>query len=97
MKKTIFICICSIILLSTTAQALRFGTAPIVKVEIKTLTKFLSSHNEALDKALKVHNLMTELPAIQTMAEQQHKMKAEAKKMQRFFDNLLTCNEQQKI
>ena len=93
MKKILFICVCSIALFSTTAEALRFGSAPVVDVKMKTLTKFLSSHNEALDKALAAHNLMTDLPAIQAMAEQQRKLKASSKVAQRYFDNLLKCNE----
>jgi len=93
MKKILFICVCSVALFSTTAEALRFGTTPVVPVEMKTLTKFLSSHNDALDKALEVHNLMTELPSLQTVAEQQEKMKTESRKMKKYFENLLKCNE----
>ena len=77
MKRILFFCVCSVALFSTTAEALRFGTTPVVPIEMNTLTKFLSSHNDALDKALEVHNLMTELPALQTMAEQQEKMKSD--------------------
>ena len=94
MRKILFICVCSVALLSTTAVALRFEAPPVVDVKMRTLTKFLPAHNEALDKALEVHNLMTDLPVLQTMAEQQGKLKAECKRMQKFLDNLLKCNEQ---
>ncbi|MBQ3695695.1 MAG: hypothetical protein II938_01830 [Alphaproteobacteria bacterium] len=94
MRKILFICVCSVALLSTTAVALRFEAPPVVDVKMRTLTKFLPAHNEALDKALEVHNLMTDLPVLQTMAEQQGKLKAEGKRMQKFLDNLLKCNEQ---
>lgn len=93
MKRILFFCVCSVALFSTTAEALRFGTTPVVPIEMNTLTKFLSSHNDALDKALEVHNLMTELPALQTMAEQQEKMKSESRRMKKYFENLLKCNE----
>lgn len=93
MKKVLFVCVCSVALFSTTAEALRFGTTPIVQIEMQTLTHFLPSHNDALDKALEVHNLMTELPTLQTMAEQQEKLKEQTKKMKKFFENLLKCNE----
>ena len=94
MRKILCVFVCSSALMSTTARALRFGVPPIVDIEMKTLTKFLPAHNEALDKALQAHNLMTDLPALQAMAEQQSKLKQEAKRMQKFFDNLLKCNEQ---
>ncbi len=93
MKRILFFGVCFVALFSTTAEALRFGTTPVVPIEMNTLTKFLPSHNEALDKALEVHNLMTELPSIQTMAEQQEKMKKESRKMKKYFENLLKCNE----
>ena len=94
MKKLLFVCVCSIALVSTTAEALRFGAAPSLDVKMKTLTKFLPAHNDALDKALGVHNLMTQLPVLQTMAEQQVRFKEESQKMKKYFDNLLKCNEQ---
>ncbi len=93
MRKLLFVCVCSIALFSTTAEALRFGVTPSVPIEMKTLTKFLPSHNEALDKALEIHNLLTDIPALQTMAEQQEKFKSESKKMKKYFENLLKCNE----
>ena len=94
MKKILFVCVCSLALFSTSAEALRFGSAPVVKVEMRKLTKFLPSYNEALEKALAVHNLMTELPGLQMAAEQQDKLEKESDKMQKYFDNLLKCNEQ---
>lgn len=75
-------------------MALSFGSAPVVKVETRKLVKFLPSYNEALDKALKVHNLMTEVPELQIVAEQQTKLDEKAKQMEKYFDMLLKCNEQ---
>ena len=93
MKKLLFVCVCSVALFSTAAEALRFGVTPSVPIEMKTLVKFLPSHNDALDKALEAHNLMTEIPALQTVMEQQEKMKAESQKIKKYFENLLKCNE----
>lgn len=93
MRKVLLFSICSIVLLSTGAEALRFGAAPRVEIPTKTLVQFLPARNEALEKALEVHNLMTELPSLRAMAEQQTKLKSEMKRMEKYFDNLLKCNE----
>ena len=93
MKKIILLAICSTILIGPTAQALRFGPPPKIKIPDRTMVKFLSSRNEPLEKALSVHNLMTELPALQIMADQQKEMKAQLKEVQQFFDKLKQCNE----
>ena len=67
MRKFILFAICSTILIGSAAQALRFGPPPTIKIPDRTLVKFLPSRNEALEKALEVHNLMTELPALLVM------------------------------
>lgn len=93
MRKIILFAICSTMLVGPTAQALRFGPAPKIQIPDKTLVQFLSTQNEPLEKALEVHNLMTEMPALQAMAEQQKKIKSNVKEVQQFFDNLMKCNE----
>ena len=93
MKKILLLSICSILLVSTSSYALKFGAAPHIKIPTRELVQFLPTRNEELEKALQVHNLMTELPALQTMAEQQVKLKSNLKDMQKFFDNLMKCNE----
>ena len=94
MKKLPFVLLCSVVMFSSSVVALSFTDAPVVKVEIKKLVKFLPSHNEALDKALQVHNLMTELPELKVIAEQQKKIQDKSAEMQKHYDNLLKCNEQ---
>lgn len=93
MKKFLFFAICSTMLMGSAAQALRFGPIPTVKIPEKPLVKFLPSQNESLEKAVKVHNLMTKMPVLQTMAEQQRKLRSQTKEMQKFFDDLMKCNE----
>ena len=93
MRKFILFAICSTILIGSAAQALRFGSPPTIKIPDRTLVKFLPSRNEALEKALEVHNLMTELPALQVMADQEKEMKSQLKEVQQFFDKLKKCNE----
>ena len=93
MKKILLLSICSIVLVSTSSQALKFGAAPHIEIPTRELVQFLPTRNEELEKALQAHNLMTELPALQTMAEQQAKLKSNLKDMQKFFDNLMKCNE----
>ena len=94
MKKLPFVLLCSVVMFSSSVVALSFTDAPVVKVEIKKLVKFLPSHNEALDKALQVHNLMTEFPELKVIAEQQKKIQDKSAEMQKHYDNLLKCNEQ---
>jgi len=93
MKKIILLVACSTIFVSPVAYALRFGPAPQIKIPDRTMVQFLPTRNEALEKALTVHNLMTELPALQVMAEQQKELKSQVKQVQQFFDNLKKCNE----
>jgi len=80
-------------LIGSTAQALKFGPTPKVKIPERTLVQFLPSQNEALEKAVVVHNLMTKMPVLQAMAEQQKMIKSHIKDIQSFFDNLMKCNE----
>ncbi len=93
MKKILFICVCSLALMSTSASALRFGAPPLVKVKTRTYVQFLSAENESLNKALDIHNLMTELMPLQVMAEQQNKMKDVEKKIEKYYKKLEACNE----
>lgn len=93
MKKVLLICVCSLALISTTAEALRFGAPPVIKIETRTLTKVLPSHNDALYKALDVHNLMTELPDLQMLAEQHDRILKNVKEAQSYFDEIFECNE----
>lgn len=92
MKKTLLICVCSVVLISTSAEALRFGAPPVIKIETRTLTKVLPEHNDSLYKALNVHNLMTELPDLQTLAEQHEKILKNVKEAQSYFDEIFECN-----
>lgn len=93
MRKVILFLICSTMLMGSMTHALRFGPVPKTTIPDKQMVKFLPPHNEALEKALTVHNLLTEIPALRVMADQQKELKASLKEMQRIYDDLKKCNE----
>ena len=80
-------------LTGSVAHALRFGPVPQTTIPDRQMVKFLPTRNEALEKALTVHNLLTEIPALQVMAEQQKELQSNLKEMQRLYDDLKKCNE----
>ena len=93
MRKVILFFICSTMLVSSVSHALRFGPVPKTTIPDKQMVKFLPTRNEALEKALTVHNLMTEIPALRVMADQQKELKSSLKEVQRIYDDLKKCNE----
>ena len=93
MKRILLVCACSLALISGTAEAVRFGTPPVIDVKVYRLEKILSSHNEPLEKALRIHNLMNQLPDLQVLADQSDKLEEGAKLVKGFLDNMTKCNE----
>ncbi len=93
MRKIVLLLICSMMLAGSAAQALRFGTIPKTTVSNKRLVKFLPARNEALEKALKVHNLMTEIPTLLVMADQQKELQSQIKEVQKIYDDIKKCYE----
>ena len=94
MKKILLISVCSVVLLGSVARALPFEKPVLVKTGMHRLATMLPSYNEALDKALKVHNLMTEIPALQVIEAQRSKIVSTEKGIKQMYDSLMKCNEQ---
>lgn len=94
MKKLLLVSICSAVLLCVAGHVSYVEAAPVTKTGMRKLVKFLSPHNVALDKALDVHNLMTELPKLKVVAAQQVKVRAASHLMKKFHEALMKCNEQ---
>ena len=94
MKKLFCLCVCVGALMVGTAEASRYGATPVVEVKIGPIEHFLPSHNEALDKALATHNLLNKLPELQKLSDMMRTMGLTTKKMQKYFDSLMKCNEQ---
>ena len=94
MKKLLMISVCAVVMTGSVAHALHFETPAVVPTGIQRFVKLLPAHNEALDKALTVHNLMTELPSLEAVAKQQERMLASKKDLEEYQKKLLKCNEQ---
>ncbi len=94
MKKSFFLFVCLTALVAGTGHAARYGVTPMVERQIGTIGKYLPSHNEALDNALTAHNLLNKLPELQKVSETMRTLGLTTKKMQKYFDSLMKCNEQ---
>ena len=91
MKKLLLVSICSAVLLCVAGQVSSVSASPMTGT--RRLVKFLSPHNEALDKALRVHNLMTEIPGLQVLAVQQTRIRDVSKAVKNYHAALMKCNE----
>jgi len=94
MRKIFFLFVCLGALTVGSGNAARYGVTPTVKVEIGHIEKFLSPHNESLDRALSAHNLLNKLPELQKLSDTMRTLGVTTKKMQKYFDSLMKCNEQ---
>ena len=95
MRKVFFLFVClSALTIGSNSQAARYGVTPTVEVKYGEVKTFLSTHNEALDKALIAHNLLNKLPELQKVSDTMRTLGLTTKKMQKYFDSLMKCNEQ---
>ena len=93
MRYILLACVCGLALVCSPAGAVKHGAPPILKLEVRERTTYLSSRNEALEKAMEIHNLMNELPDLEKAAESVRVLEKTAGKMERYMRALNKCSE----
>ena len=80
-------------MISSPVGAVRHGAPPVIKMEVKARRQLLETHNEALDKALAVHNLMNQMPELEKTAEIVRTLRKTTGKMEKYMKALNQCAE----
>ncbi|MBQ4471922.1 MAG: hypothetical protein II942_01575 [Alphaproteobacteria bacterium] len=93
MKHILLACVCGFVLVSSPVGAVRHGAPPVIKIEVKARRQLLATRNEALEKALAVHNLMNQMPELEKTAETVRVLRKTTGKMEKYMKALNQCGE----